>query len=317
MLTYLLFAAGFVILTLGARYLVDGASSIGIKAGLSQILVGLTIVALGTSLPELIINVFASVQGSTGLAIGNVLGSNIMNTLLIIGVAALIYPIKVSREAFERDSIVNLIAILILLALANDVAFGRGNNTVSRIDGIILLTLFIAFLYILFSKSSKKREDDKSENVMNHGLGLSLLMIAGGVTGLYFGGKWIVEGAITIANNMGVSESTIGLTLIAMATSLPELVTSIIAAMKKNTDIAIGNALGSNIFNIFLVLGTSAVITPIHFDVNLNFELAILILASLFVIAVMKLGKTSQTITKTEGALLTALYIAFFVWTII
>lgn len=317
MLTYILTIAGFAALILGAKYLVDGASSIGIKIGMSQLLIGLTIVALGTSLPELIINVFASINGITGLAIGNVLGSNIMNTLLIIGVAALIYPIKVGEDAYKRDSVINLFAIMILLVLANDMFFGRDINLISRFDGIILLLLFVGFLYVIFSKTLKKKNDDEKNEHKVYSYLVSFIMIIGGAIGLYFGGTWIVDGATTIANDMGVSESTIGLTLIAMATSLPELVTSIIAALKKNTDIAIGNALGSNIFNIFLVLGASAVITPISYNSNLNFEIAILLISSLFVILAIKVGKTSHTISKAEGGILTGLYLLFFVYTIL
>ena len=316
MVTYILFIAGFVILIFGAKFLVDGASSIGIKAGFSQLLVGLTIVALGTSLPELVINVFASLQGSTGLAIGNVLGSNIMNTLLIVGVAAIIYPIKVESSVCKRDSWINLIAIVLAAILANDFIFGKPNSQIDETDGIILLIFFIILLYVLFSQPTGKNKDDNG-NTKVFPYSKSIIYIVIGGLGLFLGGKWIVDGASTIASDMGVSESTIGLTLVAMATSLPELVTSIVAAMKKNTAIAIGNALGSNIFNIFLVLGTSAVIHPIDFDRSLNVEIGILILASLFLMLVIRVGKTNRTITRLEGIILTVGYFAFLFWKII
>ena len=315
MITYILFVAGFVILILGAKFLVDGASSIGIKAGLSQLVVGLTIVAFGTSLPELVINVFASIAGSSGLAIGNVLGSNIMNTLLIVGIAAIIYPIKVESSVCKRDSWINLIAIGLVAVLANDLFFGKQDNIISRVDGIILLVLFIILIYILFTQSSVK-DSTEENNTKTLPYSKSIFFIILGGLGLFFGGRWIVEGASTIANNMGVSESTIGLTLVAMATSLPELVTSIVAALKKNTAIAIGNALGSNIFNIFLVLGTSATINPIYFDSNLNVEISILIVASLFLMLLIRVGKTNRTITRLEGIMLALSYIAFLLWTI-
>lgn len=316
MVTYILFFLGFVILIFGAKILVDGASSIGVKAGLSQLLIGLTIVALGTSLPELMINVFASIQGSTGLAIGNVLGSNIMNTLLIIGIAAIIYPIKVESSVCKRDSWINLIAILLVAVMANDFIFGKSQSVLDIVDGIILLIMFIVLLYILFSQPADKNNTD------NNGIKVltyfhSAIYIILGIMGLFFGGRWIVDGATTIANDMGVSESTVGLTIVAVATSLPELVTSIIAAMKKNTSIAIGNALGSNIFNIFLVLGTSAVIHPINFDTNLNIEIGILIFASLFLMFVIRFGKTTRTITRWEGIVLTLGYLAFVFWKIL
>ena len=272
MITYILFFVGFAILIFGAKLLVDGASSIGTKAGLSQLIIGLSIVALGTSLPELVINVFASINDNSGLAIGNVLGSNIMNTLLIIGVTAIIYPIKVSTSVCKRDSWINLIAILLVALLANDFIFGKPNNTIDTTDGIILLGFFIVLLYILFSNKDAGSEDNQGDiKLMSYSKSILLILI--GSLGLFFGGRWIVEGASVISQDFGISESTVGLTLVAMATSLPELVTSIVAALKKNTDIAIGNALGSNVFNIFLVLGTSATINPIEFDSNLNFEI--------------------------------------------
>lgn len=316
MVTYLLFFLGFAILIYGAKLLIDGASSIGTRAGLPQLIIGLSIVALGTSLPELVINVFASINGSSGLAIGNVLGSNIMNTLIIIGITAIIYPIKVNSTVIKRDAWINLIAILIMAVLANDMIFGKGTAVIDQVDGIILLVLFVILLSILFS-NTKKEVKDTNPSIAELSYFKSGLFIAVGIAGLFFGGRWIVDGASIIAADFGVSESTIGLTLIAMATSLPELVTSVVAALKKNTDIAIGNALGSNIFNIFLVLGTSAVIRPIEFDINLNVEIGILLAASLFLILVIRVGKTSRTITRIEGILLSLAYIAFLIWSFI
>jgi cation:H+ antiporter len=316
MTIYILFVLGFVILIIGAKFLVDGASSIGIKAGLSQFVIGLTVVALGTSLPELVINVLASLSGNTGLAIGNVLGSNIMNTLLILGITAIIYPVKVGNSICKRDSWINLISILLLAILANDFIFGKQNNVIGTVDGIILLIFFIIMLYILFSKSGNPNDVNDNDSFKTFSIFKSVLLIIAGSLGLFFGGKWIVEGATTISTNFGVSQSTIGLTLVAMATSLPELVTSIVAALKKNTDIAIGNVLGSNIFNIFLVLGASSVIHPIDFDLNLNVEIGILIAASIFLMIVIRVGKSKRTITRLEGILLTIGYFIFLFWSI-
>lgn len=314
MLTYILFILGFVILIYGAKLLIDGASSLGTKAGLPQLIIGLSIVALGTSLPELVINVFASIEGSSGLAIGNVLGSNIMNTLLIIGVTAIIYPIKVSSAVSKRDSWINLLAILIMAVLANDMLFGKSDTFIDGTDGLILLGLFIALIYFLFrSKDDALEKEVDTKLIPNF---KAILYIIAGIAGLFFGGKWIVSGVSAISTDLGISESTIGLTIIAVATSLPELVTSVIAALKKNTDIAIGNALGSNIFNIFLVLGTSAVINPIPFDQSLNMEIGILLVSSLFLILTMKVGSTKSTITRIEGILLSAIYIIFLIWSL-
>ncbi len=313
-MVYFLFILGFVILIYGAKLLVDGASSIGSKAGLPQLIIGLSIVALGTSLPELVINVFASIQGNTGLAIGNVLGSNIMNTLLIIGITAIIFPIKVSTNVIRRDSWINLIAILLVAVLANDHLFGSSNNALIIYDGIILLMFFTIMIYLLFT--GKDEEIEAVSEIKQFTYVKSILLILAGSSGLFFGGRWIVDGASTISIEMGISQSTIGLTLIAIATSLPELVTSVVAALKKNTDIAIGNALGSNIFNIFLVLGTSAVIHPINFDSSLNIEIGILIISSLFLMFVIKVGKRKRTISRWEGLLLATGYLLFLIWSI-
>ena len=315
MIVYILFVLGFVILIFGAKFLVDGASSIGVKVGLSQLIIGLTIVAFGTSLPELVINVFASLKGSSGLAIGNVLGSNIMNTLLIIGITAIIYPIKVDSLICKRDSWINLIAILLGAILANDLFFGKQEKIIDRVDGIILLIFFIIMLYVLFSNIGKRNNSDENK-IISYTYSKSIILIILGSLGLFFGGKWIVSGALAISYELGVSESTIGLTLVAAATSLPELVTSIVAALKKNTDIAIGNALGSNIFNIFLVLGTSATIHPINFESSLNIEIGILIVASLFLMLVIRTGNKARTITRLEGVFLTLGYFIFLFWSI-
>ena len=309
MITYFLFFLGFVVLILGAKFLVDGASSMGIKAGLSQFIIGLTIVALGTSLPELIINVIASLNGKTDLAIGNVLGSNIMNILLILGITAIIYPVKVNKNICKRDTWINLISILLLGLLAKDTLFNKSNNTIDRLDGFILLSFFGIMIYIL--ATSKNTNSDDNSKITTYPLYKSIVLIIAGGLGLFFGGDWIVKGATEISISFGISQSTLGLTLIAMATSLPELVTSIVAALKKNTDIAIGNVLGSNIFNIFLVLGASASITPIQYEGNLDTEIIILFLSSVFLMIVIRLGKTKLTITRAEGAILVSGYLLF------
>ena len=316
-MTYFLFFLGFVILILGAKFLVDGAASIGKKSGLSQLVIGLTVVALGTSLPEFVINMFASIGGNTGLAIGNVLGSNMMNTLLIIGVAAIIYPIKMPNRKCRTDVMFSLIAAVILLVLANDTFFGKPENYIDRTDGFILIAFLFAFLYYSFFLEKKEGKDD--ENIKQFGIPVSLVFIIGGGLGLFFGGKWIVSGATQIAGELGVSDTFIGLTVVAMATSLPELVTSVIAALKKNTALAIGNALGSNVFNIFLVLGSSAVITKIPFSLELNTELIILIVSGLLLILFIKkdFGKPEMAISRLEGGLLIFAYLCYFVFVIV
>lgn len=314
---YFLFFLGFVILIFGAKFLVDGAASIGSRLGLSQLVIGLTVVALGTSLPEFMINVFASIDGNTGLAIGNVLGSNIMNTLLIIGIAATIYPIKMPNRKCRTDVLFSLLAAIVLLVLANDTLFGKSENAIDRIDGFILLAFLLAFLYYSFFIEKKEKDDDDS--IKQYSFPLSFLFIIGGGLGLFFGGKWIVNGATEIAGNFGVSDTFVGLTIVAVATSLPELVTSVIAAMKRNTALAIGNAVGSNVFNIFLVLGSSSIIGSIPFKSSLNLELGILIASGLLLILFIRkdFGKPEMAVSRIEGSLLIFAYLCYFVFLII
>ncbi|MCF6170961.1 MAG: calcium/sodium antiporter [Bacteroidales bacterium] len=316
-MVYFLFVLGFILLILGAKFLVDGAASIGKKSGLSQLVIGLTVVALGTSLPELVINVFASIDGNTGLAIGNVLGSNIMNTLLIIGIAAIIYPIKMAGRKCRTDVLFNLLAIFVLLILANDRFFGKPENQINQTDGLILIAFLAAFLYYTFFV--EKKAQPKENRVKEYSLALSLIYLAGGGLGLFFGGKWIVSGASQIAGDIGVGNTFIGLTIIAVSTSLPELVTSVIAALKKNTDLALGNAVGSNIFNIFLVLGSSSLIAPIPFHVDLNVELGILIGAGLLLILFIRMdfGRQKMAVSRIEGVLLILAYLFYVVYLVL
>lgn len=322
-MAFFLFIAGFIFLLFGAKFLVDGAASIGKKSGMSQLVVGLTVVALGTSLPELVINVFASLEGSTDLAIGNVVGSNITNTLLIVGIAAMIFPISMAGDAFRFDVVISLLAAVGLFFMANYSSFGGEAYLIDWIDGIILLIFFLLFLIFLFYKSKGQSDSDENSDIKILSKGRTAVYLIIGSLGLYFGGKWIVGGATQVALLLGVSESVVALTLVAGATSLPELVTSIMAALKKNTDMAIGNAVGSNIFNIFLVLGVSSLITPIEYNPALNTQLWILIGSGLILILFIvldvdrlykkKLPKTKRAISSLEGILLVIGYIVFVV----
>ncbi len=316
MAVYILFILGFIVLIAGAHFLIKGASSLGTMLGLSQLVIGTTIVALGTSLPELIINVFASVEGETGLALGNVIGSNITNTLLIVGAAALIYPIKVKKIVEQRDIWINLLAVLFLILLVSDNIFGRSDNQINVTDGIIMLGLFLYYVYIAFFRSGSNVKGSGENETQSLPWYFALFFVAGGMGGLFFGGQWIVAGVQQLSRDLGTAQSVLGLTLVAGATSLPELVTSVLAALRKKTDIAIGNIIGSNILNIFLVLGVSAVIKPIDFDPALNIQLLILFLASLFLILVIRTGKISRTVSRIEGAFLILLYICFLYYSI-
>jgi cation:H+ antiporter len=315
-MVYFLFFLGFVILIVGANKLIEGAASIGEHLGLSQVVVGLTIVAVGTSLPELFINLFAAVKGNTDLAIGNILGSNIVNTYLIVGVAALIYPITVSKRTAERLIPGTILATAVLYLLANDDIFGRPATKIGRIDGVVLLLLFVAFLYYVVLRQDVNDKDASKElEIKKLSIFKSVLFIFVGVAGLYFGGDWIVTGAEQISTDLDISQSVIGLTIVALATSLPELVTSILSARKKNSALAIGNAVGSNIINIFLVLGVSALIRPIEYKESLNFEVYMVIAAAALLLLFVKVtGKKYNTVTRWEGILLIAAYAGYILF---
>ncbi len=311
LVTYIIFFSGFAVLIGGAQLLVNGASSIGMKLNISQMVMGLTVVALGTSLPELIVNIFAGIKGNTDLAIGNILGSNITNTLLVVGATAIIVPIHFQKKTLQRDIPYSLFAPVLLFLLANDFIFGRP-DIISRFDGVVLLIFLGFFLYFTFFKQADATEDLKEE-LKQYSWWLSFLFLVAGGFGLYFGGKWIVDSAVKISVSMGISETAMGLTLVAGATSLPELATSIIAARKNNADMALGNAVGSNILNIFMVLGVTALIKPIPYSVNLNIQLGLVFLSGLLLLVFGKLGKTKNTIHRAEGVLLVLIYVAF-IW---
>ena len=303
----LLLAVGFVALILGANWLVNGASSIGVRAKLSPLIIGLTIVAFGTSLPEMIVNVFSCAKGSPGLAIGNIIGSNTMNILLILGVSSMIWPIDVSRISIRRDIPAGFIATLAITLMANDF-FTGSPCTVNWMDGIALLLMGFAYLLLTVLKKDPLEKHEDVQSAMPWGKTIISLVV--GIAGLYIGGELVSRNAQILARNWGMSEGTIGLTVVATATSLPELITSIVAALKKNSGIAIGNVLGSNIMNIFMVLGVSALIIPLPFEPMMNQQLMILFAANLLMLILVFIGK-GRKIGRWEGALLTLGYIGF------
>ena len=303
----LLLIVGFVALILGANWLVNGATSVGIRAKLSPLIIGLTIVAFGTSLPEMIVNVFSCAKGSPGLAIGNIIGSNTMNILLILGVSALIWPIDVSRVSIRRDIPAGFVATLAITLMANYMFTGQ-SRTINWIEGIVLLLMGFAYLLLTMLKNDPKEETEDVQEAMPWGK--TIIALIAGIIGLYIGGELVSRNAQILAKNWGMSESTIGLTVVATATSLPELITSIVAALKKNSGIAIGNVLGSNILNIFMVLGVSSIITPLPFEPMMNKQLMILFAANIFMLMFVFTGK-GRKISRWEGALLTLGYVGF------
>lgn len=311
----LLFVVGFVLLIKGADLLVEGASSIAKSFNISQIVIGLTIVSFGTSAPELVVNVLASLSGSSDITIGNVVGSNIANILLILGVAGIIYPIHTQKNTVWKEIPFALLAAIVLLIISNDVFFNSGENLISRGDGLLLLLFLAIFLTYVFAIS--KDNKDTEEEIKSLPLKKSILFVVLGITGLVLGGKFIVDSAISIARMLSVSESVIGFTLVAIGTSLPELATSAVAAYKKNSDIAIGNVVGSNIFNVFFIMGVSSVINPIPFNNNLNIDLIFLVAVSLILFFSMFTGK-KRNIGRVEGIFFILLYgiymVRFFVF---
>lgn len=308
----LLLIVGFVALILGANWLVDGATSIGIRAKLSPLIIGLTIVAFGTSLPELILNVFSCIKGSSGLAIGNIVGSNIMNLLLILGVSSVIYPIDVERITIKRDIPAGFLATAALFLMANDFFIGN-DHTIIWIEGLILLLLAGGYLYLTMVKNESPSNDVEVIQIPMP-WPKTIVFLVLGIVGLYVGGELVSNNAQTIAKAWGMSEAMIGLTVVAMATSLPELITSIVAATKKNSGIAIGNVLGSNILNICVVLGISGLITPLQFDAQMNTTLLFLFGANLLMLLFVYTGK-GRKISRFEGGLMLLAFSGFMVYT--
>jgi cation:H+ antiporter len=314
MITYVLFVIGFVALIKGADWLVTGSSAIAKRMGWSDFVIGLTIVSVGTSAPELIVNVMASIEGSAGIAIGNVLGSNIANVLLILGVAAIIYSLPIRRNTILSEIPFSLAAALLVGFLANTDLFGNENEVagLSRGDGVIILFFFGLFLLYVFTLPSAK-EDAAEQSIPQLPMGRASLMTGAGIVGLFFGGKWVVEGAIEMSKTLGMSEEFIGLTIVAIGTSLPELVTSAVAAYRKNTDIAVGNVVGSNIFNLLLILGVSSVIRPLPFQSSSNIDLLVVVFSGALVIVALAVGR-KLVIKRAAGILFVASYIGYIVY---
>lgn len=314
MLSYILILLGFIVLITGADLLVKGASSLARRMKISDMTIGLTVVAFGTSAPELSVNVLAAVRGTADIAIGNVLGSNIANVFLILGVASLIMPLKVTSEVVWRETPMNLLATVALFILANDILIdGEYASFLSRSDGMILLSFFAVFLYYTISESLRSRGAEEITGHPGMGIFKSLLWVVLGLAGLVLGGQWIVSGAVAISKAWGVSQSVIGLTVVAVGTSLPELATSAVAAYRGNADIAVGNVVGSNIFNLLFILGISALVHPLPMNVDSNRDIGVVLLAGLLLFLAMFTGARHK-IDRWEGAVFLSFYIGYLVW---
>lgn len=313
----LLFVLGFVLLVKGADWLVEGGVSLARKFRISDFVIGLTIVSFGTSMPELIVNIMASFQSSSEIAIGNIIGSNIANILLILGISAVIFPLPIYRSVVVTEIPMSLAATFLVGFLANAALFSSKQELMlSRPDGVILLVFFFLFMtYIFYLAKEGKQSPDEDLPEQDQPVPKAVFLVLLGMFMLFGGGKMVVQAAVTVAQAMGLSETFIGLTVVAIGTSLPELVTSAMAALKKNTDIAVGNVIGSNIFNLLWILGLSSVIRPLDFAVVNNTDILMLILANGMLILALPTGKRG-VIDRVNGTVFLLLYFGYMVFLI-
>ena len=304
----------------GADFLVDGASAIAKRFGISDLVIGLTVVAFGTSMPEFVVNMVSVAEGSTDLALTNILGSNIINTFVILGLTALVYPIASQKRSRDFDIPMSIIAgLFVLVFVAVQLPFGEDGKGVGRIGGVILLLLFCYFLYNTFRHAKDHPSElpsDEGQSTKKITLRRAICLILGGLVGLVVGGELIVKSAVDLATRMGVSEAIIGLTIVALGTSLPELATSVIAAAKHNSDIALGNVFGSNIFNVFFVLATSAIIRPLPAYDGIELDACMAALGSIIVWLAVKTNH-ERKVQRWAGALLLLVYGGYLTYRLI
>jgi cation:H+ antiporter len=317
MLVYILMIIGFAGVIGGAHFLVDGAKSLARKLKVSDLVVGLTVVAFGTSLPELSVNIVSSIQGSSGITLGNIVGSNIANILLILGVSGVIFPLAVTKGTVWKEIPLSLLAALLLGILANDKLIdGVGLSAITRIDGLVLIAFFIVFIYYTFGIAHGITGLQEHLSAGEHGVPGSLFFIVLGLSFLIIGSRWIVTGAVALAGSLGVGETVIGLTIVAVGTSVPELATSAVAAYKKNPEIAVGNIVGSNIFNIFFILGISSIIRPITFEAKVNIDIIVLVVANLLLFFSMFTGK-KKVLDRWECVLFLIIYAVYIFFVVV
>ena len=316
-LEYILLVIGFVLLIKGADYFVEGASNIAVKLNVSPLLVGLTIVALGTSSPEATVAILAALEGSPGVVLGNVIGSNIVNITVVIGLTALIAPLTVQSETVRKEIPFAMLAAIVLMILMADVALqGAGANIINRGDGIIILLFFSVFLYYVFEMARKNRSStvEKVDADTGESWLKNILFTIGGLIAIIIGGEMVVSSATEIALSLGMSEALVGLTIVAIGTSLPEIMTSVTAALKGKGDMAIGNVVGSNIFNIFFVTGTASTVAPIAAESKLFFDGWVMVGLTVLLLI---FSRTHFKIGRREGAVLLLAYITYLVYIII
>jgi len=310
MLSFLILVAGLGMVVFGANIMVDGAAALAKKFNIPNIVIGLTVVAFGTSSPELAISSYSAYTGNSEIALGNIVGSNIANILLILGITSIIYPLSILRNTVLKEIPLSLLAAIILFVMANDILLaGESKDIISLSDGIILLSFMAIFMYYLVHLAQTSGEDEDL-NIINMSKAKSLLYIIGGLIFLVGGGKLFVDSAVDLAVSFGMSKAVIGLTIVAIGTSLPELATSVVAALKKNSDIAVGNIVGSNIFNVFFILGISSLIAPLPKGNITDIDLYVCIFASLALLASgYIMGR--HKVTKVEGIIFLLFYILY------
>lgn len=313
-MTYIILLIGFLFLIKGADFFVEGSSSIAKKFNIPSLIIGLTIVAFGTSAPEAAVSITAAIRGQNEMAIANVVGSNIFNILFVVGVTAMIKPIYVQKSTILKEFPFLLLSSIVLAILAYDVWFqGYNENILTRADGLIFIALFIIFIYYLIDMAINSNDETSEENYKVMPLSKSILLSIGGLLGIIIGGNFVVNSASDIAMSLGMSENLVGLTIVAIGTSLPELATSIVAAKKGESDIAIGNAVGSNIFNILFVLGVSSCISNVPVQAEAFTDMFVMIVSTIIVYV---LAISNRKINKVEGMIISLLYIAYFVFII-
>lgn len=311
---FILLLAGLVLLVKGADFFVDGSSSIAVKLKVPSLIIGLTIVAFGTSAPEAAVSIIAGVKGQNDIAMGNVIGSNLFNLLAVIGICAAIRPINIKKEIIAREYPFSMLAVFALIVLSGDLYLGEGGaNVLSRSDGIILLLFFGVFLYSVMSTALDSiKNSPPEENVQpKYTIGKAVIFSILGLAGIIVGGQLVVNSATQIAYAFGISEALVALTIVAVGTSLPELVTSIVAAKKGESDMAVGNVVGSNIFNVYFVLASSSAIHPLNISMENIIDLIILMFVMILVYV---FCITSRKVSRAEGIILVSLYIAYMVY---
>ena len=316
LITILLLVAGLAMVVFGADFLVDGASAIARKLHISEFVIGLTIVGFGTSCPELVVSLTGAIGGHADISAGNVIGSNIFNTLLILGVTALIMPIAVTRENRRRDIPVTLLVTFLMVFCGMSKTFlGIGEyDGLSRVEGVVFLVLFVLYLYSCFrSGTGDSPEDPEEGSHASRSILSAILLTLAGLVGLVLGGQWFVNSAVKLAEALGVSDKFIAITLLAGGTSMPELAACTVAAFKKKGQLALGNILGSNIFNILLILGCSATVTPLHFS-GIDIVDVCALVASMILVFLSSYTFERNKIDRFEGAIFVAAFIAYYVW---